>query len=418
MATGGHVSTHPTVVMCHECDLAHAYTPLNRAQRAKCMRCEAHLYGTLRDDLDRPLALAITGMLLILVANFSPFLTFEMEGRGQTSSLISGSAEFWRAGFGELAIIVFLSSICLPFFSLALTLYLIMPLRLGFKPWQSVRVLRWIVAIRPWAMMEVYMLGALVAIVKLTDFADIVLEPGFYAFAVLILVVAATNLTLHAEPLWQRIGKEHTAVPHSGTDENLTGCHACGLASPGKPEEHGHKCPRCDTQLHHRKPNSLSRTWALLIAAAIFYIPANIYPIMTVISFGQGAPDTILSGVIHLIEAGQWPIATLVFFASVFVPILKIVILLFLLLSVHADSDWRQRERTAAYRLTEFIGRWSMIDIFMISILVALVKLDAVATIEAGPGAVAFAAVVIFTMLSAMSFDSRLIWDRGAAKDD
>ena len=132
---------------------------------------------------------------------------------------------------------------------------------------------------------------------------------------------------------------------------------------------------------------------------------------MTVISFGQGAPDTIISGVVHLIEANQWPIAILVFFASVFVPVLKISVIAYLLVSVQMGSIWRPKQRTLAYRLTEVVGRWSMIDIFMISILVALVKLDAVATIEAGPGAVAFAAVVILTMLSAMCFDPRLIWD-------
>ena len=138
---------------------------------------------------------------------------------------------------------------------------------------------------------------------------------------------------------------------------------------------------------------------------------------MTVISFGQGSPDTILSGVVHLIEANQWPIAILVFFASILVPVVKIGVIAFLLISVQMRSSWRPRERTITYRLTEFIGRWSMIDIFMISILVALVKLDAVATVEAGPGAIAFAAVVILTMLSAMSFDPRLIWDRAEQAD-
>ncbi len=143
----------------------------------------------------------------------------------------------------------------------------------------------------------------------------------------------------------------------------------------------------------------------------MLYFPANIYPIMTVISFGRGAPDTILSGVIHLIEANQWPIAALVFFASIFVPVLKILILGFLLISVQLKSNWRPRDRTVLYRFTETVGRWSMLDIFMISILVALVKLDAIATIEAGPGAISFAAVVILTMLAAMAFDPRLIWD-------
>ncbi len=261
------------------------------------------------------------------------------------------------------------------------------------------------------------MLGVLVAIVKLTDFADIELGYGFYAFVALIFVVTAASSALHPEALWNRIGGEVDHLQDHRHAENAIGCHTCGHVLASAHDWHGVDCPRCQATLHHRKPNSLSRTWALLIAAVIFYVPANVYPIMTVISFGQGAPDTILSGVIHLIEADQWPIAILVFFASIVVPVLKITIIAFLLISVQMGSAWRPRERTLTYRLTEFIGRWSMIDIFMISILVALVKLEAIATIEAGPGAVAFSAVVILTMLSAMSFDPRLIWDRAEVND-
>jgi len=193
----------------------------------------------------------------------------------------------------------------------------------------------------------------------------------------------------------------------------LVPCHVCDFLADKStaPRSEHQSCPRCGSPLHQRKPNSLARSWALLIAALMLYFPANIYPIMTVISFGRGAPDTILSGVIHLIEANQWPIAALVFFASIFVPVLKILILGFLLISVQLKSNWRPRDRTVLYRFTETVGRWSMLDIFMISILVALVKLDAIATIEAGPGAISFAAVVILTMLAAMAFDPRLIWD-------
>jgi paraquat-inducible protein A len=193
----------------------------------------------------------------------------------------------------------------------------------------------------------------------------------------------------------------------------LMSCHACHQLSPipSLLSEGEAICPRCEAPLHLRKPNSISRTWALLIAAYILYIPANLLPVMTVISFGKGEADTILSGVKELIHAGMLPIALLVFFASITVPVLKLVALTFLLLSVQFKSQWRPRERTKLYRITEVVGRWSMIDIFMISILIALVKLDAIATIEPGPGAISFAAVVILTMFAAMSFDPRLIWD-------
>ena len=363
------------------------------------------------------MALAVAGLILFVLANVFPFMVFEMEGREQSNNLISGTFEFWRSGYWELAAVVFLASICLPLISLALTAYLLTPLRLGRVPWKATSTLRTVLALRPWAMMEVYMLGALVAIVKLTDFADIELGFGFYAFVALIFVVTAANAALLPQALWKRIGCKVDAAPDLTREESMMGCNSCGHVIAHADYEHGAGCPRCEAPLHHRKPNSIARAWALLITAAIFYVPANVYPIMTLISFGRGYPDTIASGVVRLIEADHWPIAILVFFASIFVPIIKIAIIAFLLISVQMGSAWRPRERTLTYRLTEFIGRWSMIDIFMVSILVALVKLDAVATVEAGPGAVAFAAVVILTMLSAMSFDPRLIWDRAEAND-
>ena len=132
---------------------------------------------------------------------------------------------------------------------------------------------------------------------------------------------------------------------------------------------------------------------------------------MTVISFGKGSPDTILSGVMAFIEYGMWPLALLVFFASIMVPMAKVTGMIYLLLSVQRKSRWRPKDRTVLYRVTEVIGRWSMIDIFMISILVALVNLQAIATIAPGPGAISFAAVVVLTIFASRSFDPRLIWD-------
>lgn len=190
-------------------------------------------------------------------------------------------------------------------------------------------------------------------------------------------------------------------------------CHACHLPVHSGPHSgHGHAlCPRCGSALHWRKTNSLARTWALMLTSYILYIPANLLPVMTVVMSGKGAPDTIMSGVIELIEGGMWPLAAVVFFASITVPVLKLLALTYLLISVQRKSRWRPRERTVLYRITEGVGRWSMIDVFVISILVALVQLGALATIEAGAGALAFCGVVVFTMFAAMSFDPRLIWD-------
>ena len=161
-----------------------------------------------------------------------------------------------------------------------------------------------------------------------------------------------------------------------------------------------------------RKPNSVQRTWALVIAAAICYVPANLLPVMTVTSLGKPVSDTIMSGVVYFIEHGDWPLALVIFTASIFVPMMKLAILVFLLISVQLRSRWRPVERTRMYRLTEAIGRWSMVDIYVITIMVALVRLGNLATIEASAGAVFFGSVVVITIFAAESFDPRMIWDR------
>lgn len=194
----------------------------------------------------------------------------------------------------------------------------------------------------------------------------------------------------------------------------LLSCHECHLVSEDQSAvTYGHpKCPRCGAALHARKPDSLTRTWALVIAACILYIPANALPVMTTVTMGAERTDTILSGAAYLLVSGSWPLALIVFVASVMVPLLKIVVLIGLLVSVQRRSVWRPRDRARLYRITEVIGRWSMVDIYVVTVLVALVKLGATATVHAEAGAVFFGAVVISTMLAAMAFDPRLIWDR------
>ncbi len=170
-------------------------------------------------------------------------------------------------------------------------------------------------------------------------------------------------------------------------------------------------CPRCGAAIHCRKPASLVRTWALVIAALLLYLPANLLPITYTNSFGDIQTDTILSGVIYFMVTGSWHIAIIIFVASIIVPLLKLVVLIYLLLSVQVKSIWRPRDRTRLYRLTEAVGRWSMVDIFAVTVVVALVKMEALGSIEAGPGAPFFGSVVVITMLAANCFDPRLIWD-------
>lgn len=170
-------------------------------------------------------------------------------------------------------------------------------------------------------------------------------------------------------------------------------------------------CPTCGSKIYSRTPRSLSTTLSLLFAAAILYIPANALPVMGMVYLGQGHVDTIMSGVVSLAKEGLWPLAVIVFVASIVVPILKLATLFLLVGSVYFKSRWRPLDRTRLYRVAEFIGRWSMVDIYVIAILAALVQFGNIATVYAGIGSLSFAAVIVLTMFAAHSFDPRLIWD-------
>jgi paraquat-inducible protein A len=199
--------------------------------------------------------------------------------------------------------------------------------------------------------------------------------------------------------------------PVTAEELNLCSCHCCQLLVSMDAAPSAHRCPRCHAPLHRRKQGSIAHAWALVCAALIFYVPANLLPMTVTTALGHRQADTIISGVIYFMQTGSWEIALIIFTASVFVPLAKLAILIFLLVSVQFRSTWRPRDRTALYRLTELVGRWSMVDIYVVTILVALVRLGAVATIEVGPAAIYFAAVVVITILAAESFDPRLIWD-------
>lgn len=204
-----------------------------------------------------------------------------------------------------------------------------------------------------------------------------------------------------------------TSAFPTAKDAGLLSCHNCHLLCrlPGGNHPGTVRCPRCGACLHLRKPASLSRTCALLIAAFILYIPANVLPITTVVTLGNAQSDTIMSGVIYFVRSGMWPIALVIFVASVLVPLLKLLILTYLIISVRRGSQKRRKDRTKLYRITEAVGRWSMVDIYVVTVLVALVHVGSLASIRAESGAVFFGAVVVITMFAAMSFDPRLIWD-------
>lgn len=396
---------------CPECDLLQRKVPLAPGQVARCRRCGAQLYHAPRDTLDRTLAYALAAFILFAVANLFPVLALSLQGKHTEATLFGAVLELQKQGMGMMAGLVLFTTIVVPAMELSGLLYVLLPLKLDKQLPGQAAVFRLIHVLRPWGMIEVLMLGILVSLVKLAHMANV--QPGWslWLFGAFIFVMAATAASLDSEEIWTRLGRSHPPAPQRNSSARYLTCHGCGLlthASADKPPQH---CPRCSSLLHVRKPNSIGRCWSLLTAALILYIPANVLPVMSTSSIIGAQVDTIMSGVVYLWVSGSWPLALLVFFASVMVPLLKLMALTLLLVTVQTRSRWRPLDRTRLYRLTERVGRWSMVDIFVVTMLVALVDVRPLAAVEAGPGAIAFGAVVVLTMIAAMSFDPRLIWD-------
>jgi len=404
----------PGPVRCHECDLVQYGPPLGDRETAQCRRCGARLYRAVANTLDRTIALLLAALILLIVANTLPFMTFGFKGQSQSNYIMSGVLELWAHGYWPLASLICFASILAPLAYVLGMLYVLVPIRLGFRPWGAAPFFRSLDYLRPWAMLEVYMFGVLVAVVKLAQIASIIPGLGLYAYVALFLVWTAAIAGLDARVVWERIGPvEDEATLRAAAAGRAVSCDSCELATefPEKILESERRCPRCGAPMPSRKPRSLSRTWAFLVAAAILYVPANLYPILGVTILGKSEQDTIFSGVVELFNAGMWEIAAIVFTASIMVPTLKLVGLAYLCITVSRKSTRRPVDRTVLYRWVELIGRWSMIDMFMVSILVALVQLGGLATILPGLGALCFASVVVLTMFAAASFDPRLIWD-------
>lgn len=396
---------------CHDCGTLHVQPAAGVHAVARCRLCGAELYREHPQALDRALAFGLAAAVLFAAAHVFPFMSMNLQGREQVMTLLSGVEALYREGMAPLALLVLLTATVVPGLKLASGLWVLLPLRLGRRAPGAAMLFRLIEELRPWAMMEVYLLGVIVAYVKLGDLAILRPDIGLWAFIALILCIIGADASMDERLVWTRLAPQaRRAGLAVAAPAGLAACHDCGQIE--RLDGGGRRCSRCNATLHKRKPESLQRTTALVLTAALLYVPANLFPVMTVVSFGRGESDTILTGVVTLARAGMWPIALLVFFASILVPLLKLLGLSYLLISTRWRRPRNLRQRTLLYRIIERIGRWSMVDIFMIAILVALVQLGSIATVLPGPGALAFAGVVVITMIASRSFDPRLMWDR------
>ena len=392
---------------CSDCGLVQRIDVLRPGEVATCMRCNFVLRRRQRDSLSTALALAIAGFILMIVVAAEPLMLFRLTGQERQTTMFGLPQAFSDQGMPLPELAVAFTTLLAPALRLGLTAAVLAGLRLRVPRALlagMARVREWL---QPWAMVEVFLLGLFVAYTRLAALSEVHIELAVYALVALMLFTASADAWLDEVAMWDAIGRHGPPLPESEGSQTIA-CDTCGLINHC---QEGDPCPRCDTALEHRKRNPLARCCALVVTGAVLYIPANLYPVLTVVRLGRGAPSTILGGVVELAQASMYPLALLVLVASIVVPSFKLVGLVYLLVTTWCRSPHHLIGRTRLYRIIDFIGRWSMIDVFMAGILTALVRMGMIGSVTPGLGVQFFCAVVIITMIAVMMFDPRVMWD-------
>ena len=407
---------------CPGCDLLVVSEKLGAGESGYCPRCGTKIVSAPRRDLATIiLCFSLAGLLFYIPAIFSPLLTMDAMGLTDQGSILKGAITFYHAGFSLVAVVVLLTSVLLPLVKHLLLFTASLTLQFGYRPRWIGYLLRLYNNLWEWGMDEVYLIGIMVTLIKVHSMATIHYEIGFFAFLGLVVCTVGLSLCYNPHYFWGNVdqsqvkgdGIEGMFVADSARESGLMLCHDCLLLfkEPGHTAGGPLVCPRCESPAHFRKNNSLTRTWALLIAATILFFPANFLPIMSVTFLGSVEQSTIMDGILYFFNHGSFGIGVIILTASIFVPLFKMVGLFLILLSIHFKWESWLRHKTAMLRFIVFIGRWSMLDIFVIALLCALVDFSVISSVAAAPAVSYFSGVVVLTMLAAHAFDSRLLWD-------
>ncbi len=410
---------------CEGCDLLLPATEPPPGHSTVCPRCDTTISGRSTHSIAKTLALSISGLLLYLPALTLPLMTFESLGFRDSTNIVESILIFFHTGYYFVAFMMLISALIFPLVLLALIFTLSLHLRLKRYPPFLAQIFRTYLKLEEWAMVEVYLLGVMITIIKMSGNAAIYYHPGIFCFSALVLISMAITTVIDKDFFWKKIEKggkkphprqiefSSTAEPEliTAAENDLLLCHTCHKLSPAFTT----LCPRCGDNLHSRKPKSIARTWALVLTSILFFIPANIMPIMRVDLLGIPDRSTILDGIVYFFQSGSYFIGFIIFTASILVPMFKMVGLLILLLSTRPCSTKHLRQKAKMFRFIAFIGRWSMLDIFVIALLSVLVDFGFLTSIHAAPAATYFCFVVAATMLAAITFDPRIMWDKSTS---
>ena len=392
------------LIGCADCGLVQLLPPVPPDSIAECVRCKRGFAPPARGSIDSALALTVAALLLLLPATLLPLMRVTSFGVQRRNWLPTGVEALWNDGFASLSAVVFMFSIAVPFVYLGLMVGVLGGIRLGADAPLG-KLFRWTAALRPWVMIEVYLVGCCVAYTRLESVGTVNVGAGGWCLLGATLAAVLASLKLDEQSVWDALPPRNSSI----APRHPISCQTCELLLDAAREHSA--CPRCGATIRRRKPDAIARTLALVIAGYLLYVPANLLPVLSIERFGREQPSTILGGVHELISDGLWPLAIIVFTASVVVPLMKLFGLTLMLVMTRLRSRRWLVARTRIYRLIDRIGRWSNIDLFMISILVALVRFGTLTTVHPQSGAIAFAAVVVITMTASRSFDARVMWD-------
>ncbi len=418
------------MVACPDCGLWQRLARVPQGFHAECRRCRRALARPPSRALDVALALVTGALLVWLPTCIATFMVVNADGAIRRSALVSGVEAYWNAGFPFLAVVVAAFSLVLPWVYLLLVTCVLAGIRLRparppdrRAPSPLGALYRWALVLRPWTMIEVFLLGACVGYSRMQSVASVSIGPAAWCLIAATMLLLILDAILDDRAIWQALPVSQTlpsqqALPAqrapsaagvASAGSPAPACRVCHLVAPAA--RPGDCCPRCRARLATRKPLSIQRTWALVLCGFLLFIPANLLPVVSVEQFGRVVPNTILGGVIELLRDGLWPLAAIVFTASIAIPLAKLCGLSWNLFLTQQRSARFLVGRTRLHRAIDLIGRWSNIDVFMVSIVIALVQFGELTRVRVENGMIAFAAVVIVTMIAARSFDSRLMWD-------
>lgn len=404
------VSLTSAVLSCPDCGAVQRRPVDVEYDLLRCADCDSTMERRTGRSLAASLALSATTLLLLVPANLLPFLSTSVLEATRESYLVSSATLMWQEDWPALAIAIGLFVVVLPLVRFTLlTTVLLLVYRQSQAPWRG-RVFRWSNTLQNWAMADVFLLGLWVAHARLSATVQTDLRIGGYCFVAAAIATLLTRAVLDKDGVWERIRP-------SDDEKSLEGvvvCHACEMVM--RHPEPGCRCTRCEGRIYRRIPGALSASVALTLAGVVLYLPANLYPIARIPIGLTPISYTILGGTIELFDAGLYGLAALVVTASFAIPFFKLIGLAWCIASVLRRSTFALSTKTKTYRAVEEVGRWSMVDPFVVACFVPVTQFNAAITSSAEPAATYFTAVVVLTMLAAHLFDPRLMWDAARSK--